>query len=378
MKIAHAHTDKYLDIRNSSGLGHYIAKAFRQQECEIEFLPDLTVRYKRLLKAKELYYRALGYRYQRSREIFVAKDYARQIATRISRSADVVFSPGSIPLAYLDIDKPKVFYTDGTFAGMLGFYGSLMNLCPENIKQGHEIEQAALDSCSLAIYASDWAAQTAIDNYQVKPEKVKVVPFGANIECDRTRDDIKEIVRNRSRITCKLLFLGVDWERKGGDKAVKIMQALNEAGLKTELHVAGIRAFPMTDLPENVIDHGFISKTTAEGRSRIDRLLTESHFLILPTRAECFGLVFCEANSFGVPDIATRVGGIPTVVRDGINGMLFPLAASEDEYADYILKMFTDYDAYQKLALSSFDEYQKRLNWKVSGKKIIDLMENLV
>jgi glycosyltransferase involved in cell wall biosynthesis len=377
VKISHAHTYNYLDIRNASGVGHYLAKALKDQSCEMEFLADLTIKFRRALRVKELFYKALGYRYQPGRELFVAKDYATQIAKGISSSSDIIFSPGTIPIAYLDINKPKVFYTDGTFAGMLGFYESFTNLCAETIKSGYEIDQAALSTCSLAIYASDWAAQTAIDNYKVNPEKVKVVPLGANFECNRTYDDIKEIIKNRSRTTCRLLFMGVDWERKGGDLVVKIMKNLNSVGLKTELHIAGVQSLPFKDLPENVIDHGFISKFSQEGRDKIERLFAESHFLVLPTKAECFGMVFCEANSFGVPNIATQVGGVPTAVKDNINGKLFPLSATETEYSDYILRLFNNYSEYEELAISSFNEYQSRLNWSVSGKKIVELIKSI-
>lgn len=377
MRISHVHTSQYLDIRNASGTGYYLAKALKEQNGEIDFLPDLKIKFKKVLKAKEQFYKALGYRYQPGREIFVAKHYAWQIKKQINAATELVFSPGTIPLAYLETKKPKVFYTDGTFAGMLASSRVYENLCAETIKCGHKIEQAALSNCSLAIYASDWAAQSAIDNYQVSPDKVKVVPFGANIECNRTCEDIRSMIGRRSKKICRLLFMGVNWEQKGGDLALRTAEALNRAGLKTELHIVGIRTLPVKDLPDYAYNHGFVSKASAEGRQKIDKLLGSSHFLILPTKAECFGIVFCEANSFGVPNIATHVGGVPTVIKDDINGRLFPLSATAEEYARYIMDVFNDYDRYETLALSSFGEYQNRLNWKVAGQKIIDLMHTL-
>lgn len=378
MKISFVTTYNALDVHNWSGVGYYLSKTLADQNNEIEYAGDLDMKSRKILKVKELFYKAFGYRYKRDRELSVARHYAAQAAKKISDSSDIILSPGTVPIAYLETNKPKVFYTDACFAGIIDFYPVYTNLPAETIRSGHVIEQAALSSCSLAIYSSDWAAQSAIKNYAVNPEKVKVVPFGANIECHRTYEDTKQIIKSRSSTTCRLLFLGVDWERKGGNLAVNIMKSLNDSGLKTELHIAGIRSLPFKNLPENIIDHGYISKSSQEGRDKLQKLIAQSHFLVLPTKAEFFGVVFCEASSYGVPSIATQVGGVSSAVRDDINGKLFPLSATEEDYSKYILDLFHNYDKYEQLAFSSFNEFQNRLNWNVSGKKIIELMQGLI
>ena len=332
----------------------------------------------KLTRIKKLFYsKALGQRYQYQREPWVAAGYADQIESRLSPSVNCILSPGSIPIARIRSRIPTVFYTDATFAGMLGFYDDFSNLCAETIRNGHRLEQEALASCSLAIYSSDWAAKTAIENYSVDPRKVRVVPFGANIECNRTHEDIVKLIHRRPKDVCRLLFLGVDWRRKGGPVALEIAERLNKAGLKTELHIAGLRQPPVDPLPDFVIDHGFISKSTPEGKARLEQLIAGSHFLVLLSKAEAYGLVLCEANSFGVPDIVSNVGGIPTIVRDEINGKLFPLETSAADHALYIANLFSDYDRYEELALSSFEEYQQRLNWDVAGRRLMALLNEL-
>lgn len=58
-------------------------------------------------------------------------------------------------------------------------------------------------------------------------------------------------------------------------------------------------------------------------RRDIDRILSQSKVLILPSRREGFGLVVLEANSLGVPAVGSTAGGIPELIRDGKNGFLF-------------------------------------------------------
>jgi glycosyltransferase involved in cell wall biosynthesis len=199
------------------------------------------------------------------------------------------------------------------------------------------------------------------------------VPFGANVGCTRELRDIEALVAKRCRDVCRLLFLGVDWARKGGDVALQVADLLNRRGIRTELHVAGCEP-PMVP-PPFVTCHGFISKSTEQGRNRLDQLMADSHFLILPSRAECFGVVFAEASSFGLPSLATRVGGIPAAVRDGRNGQTFALDASPDEYSNYIETLLVTPERYRALALSSFEEYRTRLNWTSAANRVMALIE---
>jgi glycosyltransferase involved in cell wall biosynthesis len=96
-----------------------------------------------------------------------------------------------------------------------------------------------LNNCRLAIFASDWAARSAIEKYGINPEKVKVIPYGANIICKRTFDDALKLVETRPKRPCKLLFIGKIWTRKGGDVAVETAEILNRRGFETELTLVG-------------------------------------------------------------------------------------------------------------------------------------------
>jgi glycosyltransferase involved in cell wall biosynthesis len=261
---------------------------------------------------------------------------------------------------------------------MINFYPGYKNLCDETIRGGNAYEQSALQRCKLALYASEWAAKTAITNYQVDAAKVKVIPFGANIDCDRTEDDIKTIIKAKTTDKCKLLFIGIDWKRKGGDVAVKVAEELNRSGLKTELIVLGCEPKTEEPLPEFVRTCGFIDKSTSQGRKQFNNLMEESHFLILPTKAECYGLVLCEANSFGVPCLTTDVGGVPTIIKQGLNGKCFDVQADIGLYCRYVCDLFTDYSQYINLSLSAFNEYKTRLNWQVAGKTVKKLVSDIV
>ncbi|NWF57767.1 MAG: glycosyltransferase family 4 protein [Fischerella sp.] len=379
------------DATTPDGYGvrtYYMTQALKDQCESMEYIGPFSVPkiHSLLFKTKTRFYNKFSKRrYSYNRDQLLLKEYARQISKKLSGiNVDIVFSPVSFasqPIAYLESNLPIVIWTDATFAAALDFYPTLNSndICKETIRDSIANERNALSRCSLVIYSSEWAAQTALENYQIHPSKVRVVPFGANIHCNRELNDIKTIVELRPSNKCKLLFLGADWYRKGGDIAVQVTKTLNEAGLDTELTVVGCDPL-ITDepLPSFVRFLGYISKSTKEGSDKMDKLLSESHFLILPTRADCTPNVIPEANSFGIPCITTNIGGIPTMVRDSVNGKTFSKDVNIEEYCKYIFNLFSDYTQYKKLALSAFNEYQTRLNWSVNTQAVKKLMSELI
>jgi glycosyltransferase involved in cell wall biosynthesis len=315
----------------------------------------------------------------------VFENYARQISRQLSRldKVDIVCSgvnPCVQPISYLECKQPIVIWADTTYASAIDSHPRYFrnNICAESVRDIIANETSLLSRCRLAIYASEWGARNAIEYYKLDPARVKVVPFGANLECTRNLDDIKKLVDSRPQDKCRLLFVGVDWIVKRGDLAVQVASELNKAGLPTELIVVGCD--PITDepLPGFVRSLGYISNATEEGADRLSKLFAQSHFLIMPSKAESYGHVFCEASSFGVPSLATDVGGIPAVVINEVNGRTFAKDANAGEYCEYIAGLFSNYRRYKELALSSFYEYEVRLNWRVAGKAVKNLLMELL
>jgi glycosyltransferase involved in cell wall biosynthesis len=159
---------------------------------------------------------------------------------------------------------------------------------------------------------------------------------------------------------------------------LNVANALHAAGQPVELHLVGSHPPKTGALADYVYCHGYVSKHDAAGVEKITRLLSESHFLFVPSRAEAFGIVFCEANAFGLPCLTSYVGGISTIVKDHINGMTFALDTNVNVYCDYIIGLMQDYRRYEELALSSFNEYQTRLNWDVATKTVKSMIAEIL
>ncbi|PZV15455.1 MAG: group 1 glycosyl transferase [Pseudanabaena sp.] len=387
MNIAYVTTYDASRLKGSnewSGTGYYIAKAIKNQSISLDYFGPLREPkgLNNIRRLKRLYYKYMEQsNYQSDSDIRTLRYYAEQVSKKLHSSQkqiDVIFSATVNPIAYLEASKPIVFWADATFANIKDFYPIYTNLSDSVLRDWHQMEKLALQKAKIAIYSSDWAAQSAIHDYGADPTRVKVIPFGSNVNSPFNHETIKDVIDARPTDRCKLLFLGVDWFRKGGNVAYEVAKKLNRSGLKTELTIIGCPPILDEPIPDFVRPLGFISKATPEGQDRISQILLESHFLILPTIADCTPIVFAEANSLGVPCLSTTVGGVPTMIRNGFNGQLFSTESNIADYCDYITNLFANYGDYKNLALSAFNEYDSRLNWGFAGQQVKQLLETIL
>jgi glycosyltransferase involved in cell wall biosynthesis len=317
-------------------------------------------------------------RYLRYLETALLRSYGRQVEKKLAKiSVDAVFTPSSWMIAHLETALPVILWSDATFANVLNFYKAFSNLAPPSIQEGHAAERAALSRCSMAFFSSEWAAQSAVRDYGVASDRAEVLSFGANIEQGVTEAELERVIAARPTDRCRLLFVGVDWERKGAALTVEIVRCLQARGLPVELTIAGCQAPSNASLPAGVEVTGFISKATPEGRRRFDELCRQSHLFIMPTRADCTPLVYGEANNYALPCIGTDVGGVASVIVPEVNGRAFPLEAPPEEYADYIAGLMKDRVRYEQLCRSAWAEGQNRLSWRHSAERIKTLLHRL-
>ncbi len=383
LRIAYVSIQSAEDINSWSGLNHNIAACLREQGARVELVGPLANGPRIFWSKARAFLRSLLTRKRElwTRDLRLLRYYARETARRLAKlDCDVIFSPGTEPITYLpeSVDKPVVFWTDAPFGAMLDYYPWYSSLSERLIRDGLSSDTAALRRAALGIYSSDWAVRSAIEKHAGSPERLAVVPFGSNLKSQVKESEVDALVTRRLAAPWRILFVGVDWERKGADTVLAVVTELNRRGHPSEMIVVGCqppaRVLP---LPEFVKLEGFINKRTDEGRQKIAELYRSSLIFFMPSNAEAFGVVFCEANAHALPCFATATGGIPTIIQDGSNGRLFPKGASLDDYVSAILAAVSpaSYTALCKGALTAYDQ---RLNWEVGGRRVIELIREIL
>lgn len=354
--------------RDWSGTPFYALQALRHAFTDVRHIPCPVAGTVQRIALK------VGYRLgvDAAREPLISRLFCREIEGPLAACApDVIVGlSASVILSRLKTDIPMLHVSDATYAAMSGYYpGEFEGISARSKRLGNEMEAMSLSRSRAAVLSSEWAARSAREDYGVPASRVHVVPLGANLDSDLTP------VTARPMDKCRLLFVGVDWRRKGGDIVHAAFQSLRARGLDVELHIAGCTA--PVDGP-GIHQHGFLSKGDPNQYARLKDLFRQASFLFVPSRQEAFGLVFAEASAVGLPSISTATGGIPSVVSDGVNGLLLPVAAGGEDYADRIAALWADRAAYARMQSDCVDSFHRSLSWDAWGTSVARIAAEVV
>ncbi len=373
MRVAYAYEWDANDRNTQSGRPRAILDQLHRRGVDVAAVFPLDNRLQYLFAAKYLINKAIGRTYRPDREWIYIRSLARQIERRVRElRVDCVFAPGSHAVAALDLPVPKVFCADATFANVLETYDDFADCSAGFVRAGHALDRNALAGCAAAIYPTEWAADTARRVYGADPDKVHVVPFGANVVAP-PEEAVLARTRRRRDGAVRILFVGRKWHRKGADIVLEACTQLVRSGFPVQLHLVGLASAP-ADLPDFVVRHGLLNKNATEQRARLEMLLRESDLFFVPSRAENYGMAFCEAAAFGLPAISTRVGGIPTIVEHGVTGILHPPDANPAAYAESIARLIDDPAGYEAMSMAAWLRFRRLLNWDAFGDRLIGIL----
>jgi glycosyltransferase involved in cell wall biosynthesis len=178
---------------------------------------------------------------------------------------------------------------------------------------------------------TDWTKASLVNDYGVPVEKITVIPPGVNVNDWK----IKEARQVVSGSPVKILFVGGDLPRKGGDLLLEVFRSLRSTiQIPIELHL--ITKTPL--LPEQGV---FVYNGLGPNAPELIRLYQQADLFVLPTLGDCLPMVLSEAGAAGLPCISTRLGGIPEIVLDGETGLL---VSPRDGYAltEALTRLITD------------------------------------
>lgn len=370
-KIGFLTVEDARDRRTWSGTVYFMSEALQRNCGDVVFLGPLDTYWTRLGKLiNYISSRLIGKKYDYIRAKWYAKRLSAIVQKRVrSQKLDYIVAPAAASaLAYLNrTSAPVLFVSDTTFALVNNYYAGFSGYLSISVRDGHRLAKQAMQRADIVSFPSQWAADSAIRDYGVPTGKVQVIPFGANLDPVPSADIA--MCRERSG-QCRLLFLGVDWERKGGDIAFEALECLEEIhGIKAHLTICGCQV-PEGIAHERINAVGFLDKRDPIQAEQLSRLFIETDYLLLPTRSECYGMVFCEASAYGVPSISADTGGVSGAIAESRNGFLLPASARGDQYARLIASLEGNDHRYRELSRTSRQEYESRVNWDVWARRV--------
>ncbi len=288
---------------------------------------------------------------------------ARRALKPLMNDVDGVFIH-TLTLALLNADnfrrKPTVLSTDGTpmnKRSMRSDYG----LRPE-----WRVQEMGKRMLNRQVFAqargfvgwSNWAKQSFVDDYGCREEDVVVIPPGIDVD--------RFVMSERNNELPRILFVGGDFERKGGDLLLEVfrrrLRSKAELDLVTRSEVAeepGVR----------------VHNDVAPNSPTLLKLYREADIFVLPTRADCFSLVCIEALASGLPVITTKVGGIPDILDDGETGYLLNVDDA-DGLGDLLVELVANPTKRQQMGLLGRQAAAARFDARQNARALFDFVRS--
>lgn len=256
-------------------------------------------------------------------------------------------------------DLPHFVYTDHTYLANLR-YPKPKPLMPSS-ELWKEEEKALYREAAVNFTSSEFSALSLVEDYGIPRERVSCVFSGVNMPFPAGLDPSR-------RKGLRIVFVGVDWERKGGPDLVEAFQRVAPEFPDAELHIVGCR--PAVNLPRVVI-HGRVPS------EEVITHLEAASLFAMPSRVEPAAVALVEASAYGLPVVSTAVGGNTERVLDGETGFLAE-AGNISQLADALRKLLGDAALRERLGLRGREYALQHFTWPAVCDKIAQRIRETV
>jgi glycosyltransferase involved in cell wall biosynthesis len=279
------------------------------------------------------------------------------IFRQIKQHAEQILSNGSFMFSFqmqsiFDASKcgiPHFIYTDHTHLANLSY----PNFDKSKLfaKEWIDLERTIYANATINFVWSHNIGNSLIDDYHCDPSKVVCAYIGSNAMHQEISADSQKY-RNK-----KILFVGIDWERKGGPDLVKAFELVRQKHPDANLTIVGCS--PSVDTPNCRV----VGRVPVNA---VGKFFSAASVFCLPTHLEPFGIVFIESMSSKTPIVATNVGAIPDLVRDGETGFL---VAPGDVWgiSEALITLISDPEKSRKFGEKGYQIAQEKYSWDAIG-----------
>jgi glycosyltransferase involved in cell wall biosynthesis len=227
------------------------------------------------------------------------------------------------------------------------------------------LEFQVLRNSSKIIAVSEKVAKVLGRRPFVNRKKIAVVNHGIDLKIFRSSEKTRRDTRTKLNLIEEdrvILFLSLITKQKGADLAIRALKLLSKDVKNIKLIVAGDGDY-LPGAKQLAKDLGVADKVIFPGFVRNEDtslFYNAADVFIFPTlRLESFGIVIAEAMACEKPVIASHIGSIPTVIEDGINGILFK-PGDYEELAIQIKRLLNDQEYYKKLSQNAHSKAVER------------------
>jgi len=157
-------------------------------------------------------------------------------------------------------------------------------------------------------------------------------------------------------------YIGRISPEKGLPYLIQAVSILDKTAYPFKLLIIG-EGPQESDIKRLVLNHGLATHVIFLGfKENIDELLPAIDIFVLPSLTEGTPMALLEAMSYGVPVIASAVGGIPKIIKNNVNGLLVS-PGNPSQIADAIMALMTDKAAFQRISAAARETISEKYNF---------------
>jgi glycosyltransferase involved in cell wall biosynthesis len=279
---------------------------------------------------------------------------------------------------YSDVSYDAVIHA----AGGGGVFAAIKSMTPATVARRRERQLAIYERATGIIAESRWLARSLVEQTGVPPEKVHVAPPGISAgwvpptngtlavgpSDGQGGDQLRPPLPERAATRRRLLFVGGDFYRKGGDLIVAALAVLRrEHDPQITLTVAGPQAWPLPGTPPDGVR--FLGSLPPD---EVAPLYDSHDLFVMPSRREPFGLVFAEALARGLPCVARDAFAMPEIITPGVSGFLIT-RDDKNELAAAIAAALAD-DALYESCYERAPEMAEYFSWERTALQVTDII----
>jgi glycosyltransferase involved in cell wall biosynthesis len=235
------------------------------------------------------------------------------------------------------------------------------HLSPARYDEAVGIQARVLRQAAHTFTLSDWARRSVIDDFGIDPDRVTTVYAGPNLRIPPSLTDAKA--------PREILFVGIDWERKGGPLLADAFSLLRRRLPDATLRVVGCT--PDVRTP-GVHVEGFLDRRDPAQFERLCRCYLRASCFCLPSLFEPFGVAIVEAATAGLPVVSVDTGSRREAVAHGTTGVLAP-ERTPAALADALYDVLADPARAQAMGQAARTRAQSLFTWDRAITQILQI-----
>ncbi len=217
------------------------------------------------------------------------------------------------------------------------------------------LERSIYESATVVFTRSTDVTADLVRFYDVPAEKVECVYAGSNVDVEDPGQPNNGDYGNQH-----ILFVGIDWRRKGGPELLEAFKLVLRTYPDAHLTIAG------ADIEVDAPNCTVLGNVSPE---KLSHYYSEASVFCLPTRLEPFGIAFVEAMMHRLPIVGTRVGAVPDMIEEGVNGYLVG-PGQPAALAEALCKLLGSAQRCREFGGHSYTKATAHYTWTGTGQRI--------